>query len=84
MGSLQIAETPESERLLTKEQVVQQLSDFSFDFGFNQILAITDSTKLVLNMMMDAFQPFMGEYYQARFSIRICGQVTASSCGRNS
>lgn len=63
-GNLQIAEAAESDRLATVAQVMHRNGVLTDDFGFSHVFVCLDSTKVVMGMMMDAFQPFMGEYFQ--------------------
>ena len=45
-------------------QVMHRNGVLTDDFGFSHVFVCMDSTKVVMGMMMDAFQPFMGEYFQ--------------------
>lgn len=63
-GDMQIMEAADSDKLASASQMVRRVGVLSCDFGYNQILVALDSTKMVMGMMMDAFQPFLGQYFQ--------------------
>ena len=65
MGGMQIAETSATEKLSTATQLVNHSQKFWVDFSFSQIVQAQDSPKLMFDLMMDAFRPFLGQYYQA-------------------
>ena len=72
MGGMhvQIAETPEADKLATVAQLQQHSKRCCVDFTFTQIVESQDSPKLMFEMMMDAFRPFLGQYYQACSPLR--------------
>lgn len=76
MRHLQVAGSPVGERRVTKAQLLEQSCGFCYDFCFAELIATIDSPKIVFNMIMDAFQPFLGQYYQAR--MRLCFLSTCS------
>ena len=62
---VQIAETPEADKLTTVTQLQQHSKKICVGFSLTQIVGAQDSPKLMFDMMMDAFRPFLGQYYQA-------------------
>ena len=65
-------EAADSDKLASAAQMVRRVGVLSCDFGYNKILASLDSTKMVMGMLMDAFQPFLGQYSQVRCSLFAC------------
>lgn len=58
-----VAGSNPTDRLTTRPRLVHHIRQLAEDFCFSEIVCTMDSPKLVFNMIMDAFQPFLGQYY---------------------
>jgi hypothetical protein len=62
---MQVAQVPACERLTSKAQLLKRNIVGCIDFDFNYLVGTLDSPKILFDMVMDAFRPFLGQYYQA-------------------
>ena len=63
---------PDRGNRVTKAQILEQSCKSTYDFCFGQMVTLTDSPKFILTVCMDAFQPFLGQYYQVRLLHLVC------------
>ena len=46
--------------------MLEQSCRATYDFFFGRIVTRLDSPRIVFTMLMDVFQPFLGQYYEVR------------------
>ena len=63
---VKVAAVPAREKRVPKAHILEQRCKTTYDRCFGQMVALTDSPKFILTICMDAFQPFLGQYYQVR------------------
>ena len=65
-AAVQGAAAPKGEMRITKSQILEQSCRITYDFCFGEQMTTMDSPRFVFTMIMDAFQPFLGQYYRVR------------------
>ena len=61
-----MAATRVGERRVTKAQMLEQSCRCTYDWIFGELLVTIDSPRVICKLTMDAFKPFLGQYYHVR------------------
>ena len=64
---MQVAAAPARERRVTTAQILEQSCKTTYDFYLGHVMVTSDVPKIIFNLIMDAFRPFLGPYYWVRF-----------------
>ena len=63
---VQVAAAQVGASRVTNAQILDLSCRTTYDFCFMELLTTVDSPRVVFHIIMDAFQPFFGQYYQVR------------------